>query len=99
MTRLTSKMGIAYSVEDFTNCYEAVDKLGELEDIEEDLGIDLIELFSKQHEDCYDLKIEKEDKTIYFCGDSYYGHWTKEQWLNFIKEVIAVYRELLKLGH
>ena len=33
--RLTNKMGIAYEVEDFSNCYEAVDKLGKLEDIEE----------------------------------------------------------------
>ncbi len=74
-------------------------KLGELEDIEQELDIDLVELFSKQYEGSCFLHIEKDDKTIYFCGDSYYGHWTQKQWLNFIKEVIAVYRELLRLGH
>lgn len=77
----------------------ALQKLAILEDIEEELGIDLMELFSKQYESSYLLHIEKDDKTIYFCGDAYYGHWTKEQWLNLIKEVIAVYRELLKLNH
>lgn len=77
----------------------ALQKLAILEDIEEELGIDLMELFSKQYESSYLLNIEKDDKTIYFCGDAYYGHWTKEQWLNLIKEVIAVYRELLKLNH
>lgn len=36
--RLTKKMGIAYEVEDFSNSYEAIDKLGQLEDIEENIG-------------------------------------------------------------
>ena len=43
--RLTNKAGIAYSVEDFTNCYEAIDKLGRIEDTEEEFGIDLTTLF------------------------------------------------------
>ena len=80
------------------NIWKAINKLGQLEDIEEELGIDLITLFSQKYEQSYDLEVEKDEKTIYFCGDSYYGHWTKEQWLNFIKEVISAYRELAKLG-
>ena len=80
------------------NVKEHANKLGQLEDIEEELGIDLITLFSQKYEQSYDLEVEKDEKTIYFCGDSYYGHWTKEQWLNFIKEVISAYRELAKLG-
>ena len=43
--RLTEKMGIAYAPKDFTNDRECCDKLGQLEDIEEELGIDLIALF------------------------------------------------------
>ena len=65
--------------------------------IEKELGIDLITLFSQKYKRSDDLEVE-EEKTIYFCGDSYYGHWTKEEWLDFIKEVISAYRELVKLG-
>lgn len=55
MNRLTNKIGIAYEVEDFSNCYEAIDKLGELEDIEEKYDIDLITLFDiLEKEQCYD---------------------------------------------
>lgn len=42
--RLTNKMGISYDVEDFTNCYEAIDKLGKLEDILEKYNLDTPEL-------------------------------------------------------
>lgn len=76
---------------------KALDKLSKLEDIEEELGIDLITLFSQKYEQSCDLEVEKNTKTIYFCGDSYYGHWAKEQWLNIIKEAISAYRELAKL--
>ena len=65
--------------------------------LEQELGIDLITLFSQKYEQSCDLEVEKNTKTIYFCGDSYYGHWAKEQWLNIIKEAISAYRELAKL--
>ena len=100
--RLTCKTGLGYQKTIKLNSTFAVEetllnKLGQLEDIEEELGIDLITLFEQKHEDSYDLSVEKEEKTIYFCGDSYYGHWNKEQWLNLIKELLAAYRELLVL--
>lgn len=97
--RLTKKLENGEYAPNKNTGWSTFNKLGQLEDVEEELGIDLVELFSTQHKDSYDLKVEKEDKTIYFCGDSYYGHWNKKQWLGFIKDVIAVYKELLKLGH
>lgn len=80
--------------EDITNGLEILEKHKQ---IEKELGIDLITLFSQKYKRSDDLEVE-DKKTIYFVGDSYYGHWTKEEWLDFIKEVISAYRELVKLG-
>jgi len=83
------------------NCCDIIEKdlviLEKHKQIEKELGIDLITLFSQKYKRSDDLEVE-DKKTIYFVGDSYYGHWTKEEWLDFIKEVISAYRELVKLG-
>lgn len=57
--RLTNKLGIAYEVEDFSNCYEAVDKLGEIEDIEGRLGIEISVLLNMQLYGNFYIKSEK----------------------------------------
>ena len=32
--------------------------------------------------------------TIHFCGDAYYGEYSKDDWLKFIKECIDAYKKL-----
>ena len=70
-------------------------KLSELEDIEDELGIDLITLFDYKESPFAAFKIEqdKENDVIFFDGDSFYGDYSKEEFLELIKRLIEAYRE------
>lgn len=74
-------------------------KLGHLEDIEDKLGADLTTLFD--YNECpfgmLEIEQEKEDNTIFFDGDSFYGHYTKEEFLHLIKRLIKAYLETWSL--
>ncbi len=77
---------------------EIHNKLGQLEDIEEELGIDLITLFDSKYAGAYlEMELEKEDKTIFFDGDTFFGHYTAEQFLDLIKDMLSMYKKLVKL--
>lgn len=92
---LTNECGGIYTA--ITNERECIDKLGKYEDIENELGIDFITLFDRKYEEDSFMYVEKDKKHIYFCGDAYYGRYTKEQILSLIKELISAYRELIKV--
>lgn len=73
-------------------------KLFELEDIEQELGIDLVSLFdSKYTSTICEMELEEDDKMIYFDGDSFYGHYSAEEFLNLIKDMLSMYKQLIKL--
>ena len=70
-------------------------KLMQLENIEDELGIDLITLFDYKESPFAAFKIEqdKENDVIFFDGDSFYGDYSKEEFLELIKRLIEAYRE------
>lgn len=76
---------------------KVIKELEKYRNIEEELKIDLITLFNEKYEENCLLCVE-EDKSIYFCGDAYYGHYSKEGFINLIKELISAYIELIKRG-
>ena len=78
--RLTKKYEYGYKG-DCQQCCECSDKLGQLEDIEEELGIDLITLF-KALKDGYYIKG--------FDGEIYHVSRDNE----FVKEIYADYRSI-----
>ena len=86
--------------EDETNTKLIIQKLGQLEDVEEELGIDLLTLFdSKYTETAWEMELEPNEKTVFFDGDTFFGHYTAEQFLKLIKDMLSIYKQLLKLGH
>ena len=95
MKRLTKKVGENYCSNGNGDFYGLYNKLGQLEDEEELLDIDLLTfLKGEDHDTCF-MRITKDGK-FDFCGDAYYGEMTKEQLLNFIQELIYMYRKLVK---
>ena len=70
-------------------------KLHDLEDIEDELGIDLIAFLEGTDADTCFMEITK-DKKFYFCGDAYYGEYTKEDLLKLIQELLFMYHKLTK---
>lgn len=81
-----------YSTE---NYLDAIHKLGQLEDIEDELGIDLITFLKGIDPNTCFMEITK-DKTFYLCGDAYYGDYSKEELLRFIQQLIFMYWALAK---
>lgn len=82
------------------NVFSAITvKLHAYENIEDEIGIDFYELFSSEYEQCYDMHYaDTDDKNfIYFCGDSFYGYYTPEEFLQLIKDMISIYRGSLKI--
>ena len=84
--RLTNKMGIAYEV-------EAVDKLGSLEDIEEELGIDLPTLFKAFRNGIY----AKAGREIVFVR--YIGIFKRRKWHLFSADALGKYEICLVNEH
>ena len=70
-------------------------KLGQLEDIEEELGIDLITFLKGINPNTCFMEITK-DKKFYFCGDAYYGDYSKEALLELIQNLLFMYWALTK---
>ena len=70
-------------------------KLCQLEDIEEELGIDLITFLKGIDPDTCFMQITK-DKQFYLCGDAYYGNYSKGGLLKFIQELLFMYWTLTK---
>ncbi len=70
-------------------------KLGQLEDIEDELGIDLITFLKGIDPDTCFMEITK-DKKFYLCGDAYYGNYSKEELLKLIQKLLFMYWALTK---
>lgn len=89
MNRLTRKKDNSYVYihDEFHNIGEHVDKLGQLEDIEEELGIDLITLFKAVKSGAwtkYDNEISKCDECEYEMLDVFiYFYWNDGKHLVF----------------
>lgn len=65
-------------------------------EIEEELGINLLDLLKAEDPDTCFMEIRGKD-TFYLCGDAYCGNFDKVSLLNFIKNLIFMYRNLIKL--
>ena len=75
-----------------------VDDYFEYKQIEKELGIDLSHLFDSTYTSTsWEMELEKEDKQIYFDGDSFYGHYNKDQFLDLIRDMISMYKQLVAL--
>ena len=74
---------------------EPITKLGQLEDIEEELGIDLITFLKGIDPNTCFMEITK-DKEFFLCGDAYYGNYSKEGLLELIQELLFMYWSLTK---
>ena len=77
-----------YDGEAWINTYNAYQKLGELEDIEEELGIDLITLFKAMEQQKVWTKYENEIDCCDYCEyiileDFIYFYWEKGKHLVF----------------
>jgi hypothetical protein len=70
-------------------------KLADLEDIEDELGIDLITFLKGIDPNTCFMEITK-DKKFYLCGDAYYGNYSKESLLELIQELLFMYWALTK---
>lgn len=77
------------------NVTECTNKLGQLEDIEDELGIDLVTFLKGIDPDTCFMQITK-DKEFYLCGDAYYGNYSKEELLKFIQKLLFMYWALTK---
>lgn len=101
--RLTKKFTLSengyyyYSTQDNEYTSPLVDKLGQLEDIEEELGIDLITFLKGIDPNTCFMEITK-DKDFYLCGDAYCGNFSKEGLLEFIQRLLFMYWALIKEG-
>ena len=103
MRRLTYKRGKGLLVENNIEygllngvCYQdCVDKLGQLEDIEQELGIDLVTFLKGINPNTCFMEITR-DKKFDFCGDAYYGTYSKEQLLKLIQELLFMYWALTR---
>ena len=98
--RLTKKIDNEYSVIankiDLTACgNNAIQKLGQLEDIEEELGIGLITFLKGIDPNTCFMEITA-DKQFYLCGDAYCGDYSKEGLLKLIQELLFMYWALTK---
>lgn len=93
----------------FTNkpLYDGVDcslndvlfKLGQLEDIEDELCIDLITLFdSKYTSTIYEMELCKDGETIFFNGEHFDGYYSAEDFLKLIKDMLSMYKQIIKHG-
>lgn len=75
-----------------------VDDYFEYKQFEKDLGIDLSHLFDSTYTSTmFEMELEKEDKQIFFDGDNFYGHYTKDQFLDLIRNMISMYKQLVAL--
>lgn len=74
---------------------EMLNKIGQLEDVEDELGIDLITFLKGINPNTCFMEITK-DKEFYFCGDAYYGNYSKEALLKLIQNLLFMYWALAK---
>lgn len=89
-----TKKSVEIVIDNGTGYANLYNKLYQLEDIEEELGIDLVALFDYKECPFCILELEQnEDNTIFFDGDSLYGHYNKEEFLQLIKRLIKAYLE------
>lgn len=96
--RLTKKDG-TLKLESVTDdkWNKAIEKLGRLEDIEEELGFELPYLFDLEYDDDNYFIQAKEDGDVYFCGDAYYGTYTPDRFLCLLRELLSAYRKAKKV--
>ena len=96
--RLTKKKDNRYvSNLDYSLSKSIIKKLGQLEDIEEELGIDLLTFLKGVDPDTCFMEITK-DKQFDFCGDAYHGRYTKKELLELIQNLLFMYWALTKGG-
>ena len=93
-----------YKLEEDVNVGEAVDKLGQLEDIEEKLGVDLLTLFKAKKQGIYCLE-QPGNKIVYLqpfyvgmdnFGSWHYTKWTSEKLFKDYGKTWALTKEELK---
>lgn len=88
-----------YTFLDHSRVKEAILKMGQIEDLEDIFGIELKNLFNYKEDPFCMLEIEAEEyengeREVYFDGDSFYGRYKKEDWLDLIKRMIKAYIEV-----
>ena len=93
MSRLTGKVDDNYcSVRgDFFDLYN---KIGQLEDVEEKLGIDLVQFIKGTDPDTCFMEIT-EDGKFDLCGDAYCGLFDEKDLLEFIQQLLFMYWKLV----
>ena len=75
-----------------------VDDYFEYKQFEKDLDIDLSHLFDSTYTGgSFEMELEKEDKQIFFDGDSFFGHYSKDEFLDLIRDMISMYKQLVAL--
>lgn len=94
LTEKANNKNCSYDIKKGCLC-NSFNKLGQLEDIEEQLGIDLITFLKGIDPDTCFMEITK-DKEFYLCGDAYCGNFSKQELLKFIQELLFMYRALTK---
>lgn len=79
-------------------CSDILDTVKAYRNVEDEFGVDLLEFFNDKEDPFAGFEIEigeneNGENEIYFDGDSFYGHYTKEAWFKLIRRMIKAYKE------
>ena len=70
-------------------------KLGQIEDIEEEFGFDIRDLFTSDYTgSSFEMEFDDDDM-IYYDGDSFHGRYSKEAFLSLIKDMLNMYKYMV----